>query len=125
MPGALLTCSRTIFGTVGPTCGLCEAQLPAEDVGSLQREVVIADGAPFPSSLYLHTALEGLPGEAGQPEPQPLAFSPLLRGRGWGRRSIILSAKSQMDGTGGIQWKRVESAGFAETLHLEVSCIKN
>lgn len=85
MHGALLTCSRAVFGTVGPARGLCEAQLPAEDVGSLKGEVVIADGAPLASSLDLHAALEGLPGEAGQPEPQPLAASPVLggRGRGW------------------------------------------
>lgn len=93
MPGALLTCSRAIFGAMRPACGLCEAQLPAEDMGSLQREVIITDGAPFASSLYLHTALEGLPGEAGQPEPQPLAPRPLLRGRGWGRRSQARAAQ--------------------------------
>ena len=56
-------------------------------MGSLQREVVIADGAPFACSLYLHAALEGLSGEAGQPEPQVLAPGPRLRGRGWGWRS--------------------------------------
>lgn len=72
---------------MGPACGLCEAQLVAEDMGSLQCEVIIADGAPFTSSLYLHAAFEGLPGEAGQPEPQPLAPGPLLGGRGWGGRS--------------------------------------
>lgn len=70
-----------------PARGLCEAQLSAEDVGSLKREVVIADGAPLASSLYLYSALKGLPGEAGQPELQALAPSPLLRGRGWGWRS--------------------------------------
>lgn len=69
---------------MGPARGLCEAQLPAEDVGSLQGEVVIADGAPLASSLDLHAALKGLPGEASQPEPQPLAPRPLLGGRGWG-----------------------------------------
>lgn len=83
----LLTCSRAIFGTVGPARGLCEAQLPAEDVSSLKGEVVIADSAPLASSLDLHATLEGLPGEAGQPEAQPLAASPLLGGRGWGWRS--------------------------------------
>lgn len=93
MSGALLTCSRAIFGAVGPACGLCEAQLPAEDMGSLQCEVIITDGAPFASSLYLHTALEGFPGEADQPEPQPLAPGPLLRGRGWGWRSQARAAQ--------------------------------
>lgn len=80
------TCSRAIFGTVGPACGLCEAQLPAEDMGSLQCEVIIADGAPFTSSLYLHAALIGFPGEASQPEPQSLASCLLLRARGRRRR---------------------------------------
>lgn len=97
MPGSLLTGSRAIFGTVGPACSLCEAQLPAEDMGSLQREVIIADGAPFTSSLYLHAALVGLPGEASQPEPQPLAPGPLLRVRGRGRRPQARAAQQAQE----------------------------
>jgi hypothetical protein len=63
---------------MGPPCGFCEAQLPAEDMGSLQREVIITDGAPFTSSLYLHSTFIGLSRKASQPEPQPLASYLLL-----------------------------------------------
>lgn len=70
---------------MSPTRGFCEAQLPAEDMGSLQCEVIIADGAPFTGTLYFHTALIGLSRKASQSEPQPLASCLLLwvSGRGW------------------------------------------
>lgn len=52
-----LTLSFAVFGAVGPSCGSDEAQLAAEHVGVLDREVVVADRPPLAFVEELYPAL--------------------------------------------------------------------
>lgn len=75
-----LTLSFAVFGAVGPSCGSDEAQLAAEHVGVLDREVVVADRPPLAFVEELYPALVVFSGISWQSDPEALGLS----GR-WGR----------------------------------------
>lgn len=81
----MLTNSFAVFCTVSPACGSHKPQMPAEDVGVGQREVVITDGAPFLVVENLNAPLVVLTGIAGQSEVQVGRWRALSGGGSAGR----------------------------------------
>lgn len=67
---APLTNAFAVLGAVGPAGGSHEAEVPAQHVRVGQREVVIADGAPFIVVEDLDAALVVLAWVASQPKLQ-------------------------------------------------------